>query len=150
MKMKLFIAAVFSLLSSVALANQSLPPCSSDVCTQVVHNKELEKLSVLVWDNQGQIVHSSELNLDRTAKLVHSSNENGLSNLNDVDVYTPASDSNPPAPCSSGSCSTSSSSTYTTATHTVTVTITYTYVNGELVGVNTSTYRVPREVKDID
>lgn len=144
--MKLFIATVFSLMSFVALASQTLPPCSNNVCTQVEHNKDLEKLSVLVWDDKGHILHSSEVNLDRTAKLVHSHSENGLLNSNNIDA---ASSSNPPAPCVSGACSSSSSTTYTTATHIVTVTITFTYENGELVGVSTSTTRVPRRAAEI-
>ena len=139
--MKLLIATVFSLMSFVALANQTLPPCSNNVCTQLEHNKDLEKLSVLVWDDKGHILHSSEVNLDRTAKLVHSNSENGLLKANDIDA---SSSSNPPAPCVSGACSSSSSTTYTTANHIVTVTITFTYENGELVGVSTSTTRVPR------
>lgn len=148
MKLKLFIATAFSLISFAAIANQSLPPCSSDVCTQVVHNKDLEKLSVLVWDDKGNILHSSEVNLDRTAKLVHSNNESRLLNLNNTDAYT-SNTTNPPSPCGSGACSSSSSTTYTTATHIVTVTITFTYENGELVGVSTSTTRVPRRAAEL-
>lgn len=149
MKLKLFIATAFSFISFAALANQSLPPCSSSVCTQVVHNKNLEKLSVLVWDDKGHILHTSEVNLDRTAKLVHSNSESGLLNLNNTDAYV-SNTNNPPSPCgSSGACSSSSSTTYTTVTHIVTITITFTYENGELVGVSTSTTRVPRRAAEL-
>lgn len=151
MKIKLFIAAAFLLISSGTVASQSFPTCSSDVCTQVVHNKEVEKLSVLVWDSEGQIIHSSEVKLDKNAVLEHTSNEASPSNRNSTDVYSTANDSNaPPAPCTSGSCSTTSSSTYRTATEVVTVTIIYTYDNGQLVGVDLDESRNPRHDDERD
>jgi len=144
-KIKLLFTMAFILFfSSQSQAAQTLSPCESEVCSQLIHNKKLEKLSVLVWDNQGNILHTNEFELDRTAKLEH---ESGMVNgtlQNDLTISSTNDSGAPYPPCSAGSCSTSSSTTYTTATHIVTVTITYTYYNGELVGVSTQQTSVPR------
>lgn len=144
MKIKLFIFLAFILLSSAALANQSFPPCSSDVCTKVVHNKDFERLSVLVWNSKGELIHSNQFDLDRSAKLVHTGSENDSLNSNDGGYYSTANNSAPPAPCSTGACSVPVATSYETATEIVTIVITYTYHNGQLVGANTTRFVSPK------
>ena len=149
MKVKLFILSVIILLTSAASASQSFPECSSDICTRVVHNKDLEKLSILVWNNKGQLIHSNQFDLDRDAKLIYTSSENSGRGLAGGNYYSTSDSGAPPAPCTSGACSTSVTSSYETATEIVTVIVTYTYHNGQLVGVNTTSYVSPK-VAEID
>lgn len=144
MKIKLFIVSAFLFLSSLAIANQSLPTCSSDVCTQTKHNKELEKLSIIVRNSKGQLIHSNQFDLDKDAKLVFTSSENGSLDLDNSDRYSTTSNGAPPAPCNSGACSKSVSRSYETATEIVTIVVTYTYYNGQLVGAHTTRYVSPK------
>ncbi|MGM7318804.1 hypothetical protein [Idiomarina sp. ST10R2A5] len=144
MKVKLLVFLGLILLSSAALANQSFPPCSSDVCTKVVHNKDFERLSVLVWNSKGELIHSNQFDLDSEAKLVHTSSDDGGLSLNGGDYYSTSNSGAPPAPCSTGACSVPVATSYETATEIVTIVITYTYHNGQLVGANTTRYVSPK------
>ncbi|RUO77327.1 hypothetical protein [Idiomarina seosinensis] len=137
MKMYLLIAVSCLLASAVAYADQPAPTCSAEACVQLKHNKEFERLSVKVWDAQGDVIHSNQFDLDKTAKLVHQSH--GEAKLTDVEQI-------PPSPCTSGQyCSESRSATYETATDIVTVTLTFIYHGEELfdVGISNSNVTFP-------
>lgn len=143
MKLKLILIATFILFSiPQTVSAQTLLPCDNQSCYQLVHNKKLEKVSILVWDNQGNILHSNEFILDKSAELAH---ESSITNNISLNARTGFSGSGAPLPpCSTGSCATSTTTTYVTATHIITVTITFTYYNGQLVGVSTQQTAVPR------
>lgn len=112
-----------------------LPDCVESVCSDIIHNKELGKATVVVWGEKG-IINSYSFDLDSSAvrgPTINSSNQ----------VFSTFSDTNPPAPCAQGNCSTSSSTTYRTQNSIITVTITYTYFNGALIDVSISRSVVP-------
>lgn len=107
-----------------------IPDCVESVCSDIIHNKELGKATVVVWGKKG-IINSYSFDLDSSAvrgPTIDSSNQ----------VFSTFSDSNPPAPCARGNCSSSSSTTYRTENSIITITITYTYFNGALIDVSIS------------
>ncbi|WP_251359264.1 hypothetical protein [Kangiella sp. TOML190] len=127
--------------AKVIAGSGSLSYCEAKTCETVLHNKKLNKATLIVWTGESNIIHSYTFELDKSAKL-----QSKIANLNsNNNEYATQSDSGaPPAPCQSGSCSLPVSRTYETTTETITVTTTYIYRDGELIDVMTSESRKPK------
>ncbi|MDF3126450.1 hypothetical protein [Rheinheimera sp. 1928-s] len=122
---------IFGLCFLVGNAEANTTPlreCVAGACSEIVHNKELGKATVTVWDEKGNVISADTFDLDSSAELVH------VSTSDSVDSTTP--EHAPAAPCDKGPCATAISQTYETATHVVTVTYTFIYFNGQLMDVN--------------
>jgi hypothetical protein len=125
--------ALFGCLWVSASANATvptLPECAESVCSEIFHNKESGKASVIVWNQKGTIA-SHSFDLESTAVKGPTFHSSGTTVVEaDAEI--------PPMPCNTGSCATSSSTTYATAGSIITVTITYTYYNGTLLDASIS------------
>lgn len=152
MRLKLFLLISFTLLFGEQVQAQdiqTLSQCESEVCSRISHNKNLEKVSILVWDNQSQILHAAQFELDRDAELVSQSDSiSGFLRGSSSGSSTTLDMSNPPSCGSSGTCVDSSSRSYLTTTHIVTITTIFTFVNGELIDVDTHKTEVERPDDD--
>lgn len=130
---------IFGLCFLVGNAEANTTPlreCVAGACSEIVHDKELGKATVTVWDDKGNIISADTFDLDSSAELVHVSTSDSVNIKDNIDSVSSLTDGAPPPPCTSGSCSITTSQTYQTTTHIVTVTFTFTYFNGQLMGVN--------------
>lgn len=122
--------------ASVNATIPTLPECAESVCSEIFHNRESGKASVVVWNQKGTIAsHSFDLESSAVkGPTFHSSGTTVIEAETGIPVM----------PCNTGSCATSSSTTYATAGSIITVSITYTYYNGTLLDASISEARTAK------
>lgn len=122
--------------ASVNATIPTLPECAESVCSEIFHNRESGKASVVVWNQKGTIA-SHSFDLESSAVKGPTFHSSGT-------TVVEADAGIPPMPCNTGSCATSSSTTYATAGSIITVSITYTYYNGTLLDASISEARTAK------
>lgn len=122
--------------ASVNATAPTLPECAESVCSEIFHDKESGKASVIVWNQKGTIA-SHSFDLESSAVKGPTFHSSGT-------MIVEAEAGAPAMPCHTGSCATSSSTTYATAGSIITVSITYTYYNGTLLDASISEARTAK------
>ena len=53
------------------VANDKLPPCKEGYCQKIIQDIGNDKATLQVWTEDGKVIYSNSLDLDKTAKLAH-------------------------------------------------------------------------------
>ncbi|MDH0450270.1 hypothetical protein [Shewanella sp. GD04112] len=114
------------------VANDKLPPCKEGYCQKIIQDIGNDKATLQVWTEDGKVIYSNSLDLDKTAKLAHITRDNESVDISQASFSPKLL----PIDCAKESCSTTILTTYATETTLESVLTLFVYHKGELLSVS--------------